>query len=86
LTLSIIVILTCGLEVTQGQRICSFFPILRYVLNNNNVLNKRSLKMALFHSLSTVFYLCSFHSNYGCIFSHFWNIQRQKMACRWNMG
>jgi len=31
-------------------------------------------------------FLFAFHSNYGRTFSHFGDIQRQKMAWPWNMG
>jgi len=31
-------------------------------------------------------FLFTFHSNYGRIFSHFGDIQRQRMAWPWNVG
>jgi len=48
---------------------------------------KKALKMVLFESLSTVSYSpAALHSNYGRIFSHFEDIQRQRMAWPWNLG
>jgi len=31
-------------------------------------------------------FLFTFHNNYGRIFSHFWDIQWQRMAWPWNRG
>jgi len=39
-----------------------------------------SLKMVPFESLGSVSFLFAFHSNYGRIFSHFGDIQRQRTA------
>ena len=31
-------------------------------------------------------FLFAFYDNYGYIFNHFWDIQRQRMAWPWNVG
>ena len=47
--------------------------------------HSRSLKVVPFWKLGYGF-LFAFHSNYGRIFIHFGDIQRQRMAWPWNLG
>ena len=49
---------------------------------------KMSLKVIQTGTIRTLGcgFLFAFHSNYGCIFNRFWDIQRQRMAWPWNWG
>ena len=49
--------------------------------------HSRSLKVVPFETWKLGYgFLFAFHSNYGRIFSHFGDIQRQRMAWPWNLG
>ena len=49
------------------------------------VTHSRSFEITLL-STACVTYLLVFHCNYVHIFYHFWDTQRQIMACPWNAG
>jgi len=38
------------------------------------------------HSKACVWFPFAFYCNYGCIFSHSWDIQHQRMAWPWKLG
>ena len=52
------------------------------------VRGNRSLKVIETGTIWKLWYclLFAFHSNYGCIVSHFGDISRQRMAWLWNLG
>ena len=58
--------------------------ILSWLLN----VDQRSLKVIENGTIWKIGYgfLFAFHSNYGSIFSHFGDIQRQRMIWPWNLG
>ena len=90
--------LKSGSMVTQGHwkrnhwidhtRLTISRVIWRWILSWPWNVGWRSLKVADNGTIWKIGYgfLFTFHSNYGRIFSHFSDIQHQRMAWPWNMG